>query len=162
MDSGDADIVQAVDRVTHHRSRFQRLFRHRQVRGAGADHHQDWNDEEERREEAADYFGRYQEVFEDALHEADAREKQGFENQFEFAVFGMIQEIIKSSDKSKEISNLIYEKTIPRMIIDWKDKQTPQDMMKEDWYDILQKNGIDTDKIEKLMDEILTLARRLL
>ena len=120
------------------------------------------NDEEERREEAADYFGRYQEVFEDALHEADAREKQGFENQFEFAVFGKIQEIIKSSDKSKEISKLIYQKTISRMIIDWKDKQTPQDMMKEDWYDILQKNGIDTDKIEKLMDEILTLARRLL
>ena len=74
----------------------------------------------------------------------------------------MIQEIIKSSDKSKEISKLIYQKTISRMIIDWKDKQTPQDMMKEDWYDILQKNGIDTDKIEKLMDEILTLARRLL
>ena len=67
------------------------------------------NDEEERREESADYFGRYQEVFEDALHEADAREKQGFENQFEFAVFGKIQEIIKSSDKSKEISKLIYE-----------------------------------------------------
>ena len=120
------------------------------------------NDEEGRREESADYFGRYQAVFEGALHEADEREKLGFENPFEFAVFGKIQEIVKDSEKSKELSEAINQKILSRMIIDWKDKQTPQDKMKEDWYDILKKNGIDTDKILKLMDEMMNLARRLL
>ena len=59
-------------------------------------------------------------------------------------------------------SESINQKILSRMIIDWKDKQTPQDKMKEDWYDILKKNGIDTDKILKLMDEMMNLARRLL
>jgi type I restriction enzyme, R subunit len=121
-------------------------------------------EEEKRRNQDADYFAsedEFDEFIKRALAEKEERQKVfgGYEaTQFEFAIYGEINQIQKDAQKVKKSVITIYEKIQPEMISGWKEKIESKGKIEEIIYDTLKENGISEDKVDKLKDKLFTLA----
>ena len=123
-------------------------------------------EEEKRRRENAQYFIHqevYAEVYDKALAEEKERQKVfgDYEaTQFEFALYGEFNEIKGSREESIELTKKIHSQLVKETeIVGWRTKNSVEKNMKTILYDTLSVAGFEDEKLSKLSEKILTLAK---
>lgn len=120
--------------------------------------------EEEERKKNAGYFtspDRYEEIYRLALSE-DIKRKMVFKDytatQFEFAVYGELHKA--KMDDALELAKKIYSFIKPETeIVEWKNKIGVEKKILVKLYDILSNANFSERDVDRLSNEILTLAR---
>lgn len=123
-------------------------------------------EEELRRRRDATYVtpsARYEEIYNEAIHEEEERKKVFGDYQatpFEFSLYSELFEITKNREKSIKLTKEMFAKILPETkIVGWKMKTGSEKKLKEIMYDELSKNGFSDDKILELTDKIITVAK---
>lgn len=123
-------------------------------------------EEYERRKKNADYFTNpeaYEEIYNQAIHEEQERKKVfgSYEaTPLEFSIYGELNQIIENRKDAIELTKKLFAKLKPETeIVGWKNKTGTEKSMKAIIYDTLSEVNFSEDKIEELMDKIITLAK---
>ena len=117
-------------------------------------------EEEERRKNNADYFNpelgiKIKEVYERALSIEVERKRFGFENNFEFVIYELIEKYVNNEKKSIEISKILSKKLLEqKSIIEWYNKQKVMRSIEKIVYDELESYNISDDDMQKLTEKI--------
>ncbi|WP_100182686.1 type I restriction endonuclease subunit R [Candidatus Nitrosotenuis aquarius] len=120
-------------------------------------------EEKSRRKEDADYFGKYKEIYESAVHEEKER-KMVFgdyeAHPFEFALYSELQEILDNRDKSIDATKAIFAKLYQEtQIVGWKHKTSSEKKIMEIIYDELGNIGFPEDKLDGFAAKIIEIAK---
>ena len=116
-------------------------------------------EEEERRKNNANYFNpeleiKIKEVYERALSIEVERKRFGFENNFEFAIYELINKYVNNEKKSIEISKILSEKLLEqKSIIEWYNKQRVMRSIEKIVYNELESYNISDDDMQKLTEK---------
>lgn len=123
-------------------------------------------DEYERRKKNANYFTnpeQYGEIYNLDIHEEQERQKifGDYEaSPLEFSIYREINQIQNDRKIAIELTKDLYSKIQPETeIIEWKNNTDTEKHMKTIIYDTLSKAKFSEDKIEELMDKIITLEK---
>jgi hypothetical protein len=123
-------------------------------------------DEYERRKKNANYFTdpeQYEEIYNLAINEEQERQKVFGDYEaspLEFSIYGEINQIQNDRKNAINLTKNLYSKIQPETeIIEWKNNTDTEKRMKTIIYDTLSKAKFSEDKIEELMDKIITLAK---
>jgi type I restriction enzyme R subunit len=124
------------------------------------------HDEYERRKKNADYFTKpeqYEEIYNQAIHEEQERKKifGDYEaSPLEFSIYGELNQIQNNRKTAINLTKQLYSQIQPETeIIEWKNNTDTEKRMKIIIYDTLSKAKFSEDKIEELMDKIITLTK---
>jgi type I restriction enzyme R subunit len=121
-------------------------------------------EEKEERKEDADYFNKYKDILEELYGQDKEREKLGFINNFEFAVFEELLRLFeKNSDKNKEkdknrelcqvLTKKISKDIKPEVqLVDWKNKKSSVKQLSLIIEDVLLSESDDKKEIQKSID----------
>ncbi len=121
-------------------------------------------EEKEERKEDASYFNKYKDILEELYGQDKEREKLGFINNFEFAVFEELLRLFgKDSDKNKEkdknrvlcqmLTKKISEDIEPEVqLLDWKNKKSSVKQLSLIIEDVLLSESDDKKEIQKSID----------
>jgi type I restriction enzyme R subunit len=123
-------------------------------------------DEYERRKKNADYFTKpeqYEEIYNQAIHEEQERKKVFGDYEaspLEFSIYGELNQIQNNRKTAINLTKDLYSKIQPETeIVEWKNNTDTEKHMKIIIYDTLSKAKFSEDKIEELMDKIITLTK---
>ena len=101
-------------------------------------------------------------LLEDAKKQEQKRKDLGFENEFEFAVYGEFKKIVDNQSVCVEKSILVYDKILPlTQYVDWinPEKTKIKKDMERLIYEALSED-FPEDKIDELTEKIIALAKR--
>ena len=123
-------------------------------------------EEEKRRRENAQYFTHpevYEEIYDKALAEEKERQKVfgDYEaTQFEFALYGELNEITNNREESIELTKRIFLQMKPETeIVGFKSDITVEKNIMTILYDTLNEAGFEDKTIEEISEKILTLVK---
>lgn len=123
-------------------------------------------DEYERRKKNANYITnseQYEEIYNLAINEEQERKKVFGDykaSPLEFSIYGELNQIQNDRKNAINLTKELYSKIQPETeIIEWKNNTDTEKRMKTIIYDTLTEAKFSEDKIEELMDKIITLAK---
>ncbi len=111
--------------------------------------------------DAESVFRKLTELLDESQKEGQRRSELGFENGFEFAIYGELKNIINDEKISIDTSITIFKKISPLTdYVDWTKNINVKKNMEKFIYEILTENNFPEDKIDKLSMDIIDLAMR--
>jgi len=120
-------------------------------------------EEKEERRDDADYFNKYEEILKELYGQEEERQKLGFTNNFEFAVFETLVKETKDQNLSKDTTKKISEGINDEItkIKDWQKKLSSTKKLESTIYDILNETGNKKieNKMDNLIEQIINLAK---
>ena len=111
--------------------------------------------------DAESVFRKLTDLLDESKKESQIRTELGFENGFEFAIYGELKNIIKDEKISIDSSIAIFKKMEPLIeYVDWTKNINVKKNMEKLIYEILTENNFPEDAVDKLSEDIIDLAMR--
>lgn len=118
--------------------------------------------EEDTQIKSEQLFRDLRKLLDESQKEGEKRKELGLDNEFEFAVYGELKQVVNDQSLCVKTSKMIYEKIFPlTQYVDWSnlEKIVIKKDMERIIYEILSKK-FPEDKIDKLTENIIDLAKR--
>lgn len=106
----------------------------------------------------ANEFIKLQTLLEELLAEEEKSKALGFNVRVQFAIFGILEKILKDFESAKKLTFDIYHALEPLKVIDWRQKENILKKMRVAVKDALSKNNINKD-VNQIAGTIVDLLK---